>query len=106
MDGYLFFRNYKCIRVSHAVLEAWGFPRPKGHECDHINGNHTDNRLANLEWVTHAENARRRWINNAKKGLSYCGKPLKETRRDCLRIHNAYAQKHGILIQLEIQFDN
>ncbi len=103
--GYLTFRNYKHIRVSHAVLEAWGFPRPKGYECDHINGNHTDNRLANLEWVTPAENVRRRWINNAKKGLGYNGKPLKETRRSCLRMHNRYAKKHGILIQLEIQFN-
>ena len=102
--GYLQFNKYHNIKVPHAVLEAWGFPRPKGYECDHINGNHTDNRLANLEWVTHAENVRRRWIKNAKKGLGYRGKPLKETNRDCLRMHYAYAKKHGILIQLEIDF--
>ena len=102
--GYLIFRNFKCIRVSHAVLEAWGFPRPKGYECDHINGNHTDNRLVNLEWVTPAENIRRRWINNAKKGLGYNGKPLKDQHRTGKWKHNRYAQKHGILIQLEIDF--
>ncbi len=103
--GYLMFRHYKNIKVSHAILEAWGFPRPKGYECDHINGNHTDNRLVNLEWVTHDENVRRRWVNNAKKGLSYKGKPLKDVTSDGRRKHNRYAKKHGILIQLEIQFE-
>ena len=103
--GYTDFRRYNYIKVHHAVLEAWGFPRPKGYECDHINGNHTDNRLTNIEWVTPAENVRRRWVNKAKKGLGYNGKPLKETRRSCLRMHNRYAKKHGILIQLEIQFE-
>ena len=103
-QGYLKFRRYKNINAAHAVLEAWGFPRPKGYECDHINGNHTDNRLTNIEWVTPAENVRRRWVNKAKKGLGYNGKPLKETRRSCLRMHNRYAKKHGILIQLEIDF--
>jgi len=102
--GYLQFRRYHNIKVSHAVLEAWGFPRPKGYECDHINGNHTDNRLTNLEWVTHAENIRRRWIKNAKKGLGFCGKPLKDVTSDGRRKHNRYAQKHDILIQLEIDF--
>ena len=101
---YLKFRNYKCIKVHHAVLEAWGFPRPKGFECDHINGNKTDNRLVNLEWVTRGENVRRRWIKNAKKGLGYNGKPLKDVHRTTIWRHKRYAQKHGILIQLEIDF--
>ena len=103
---YRKFRNYKCVKVHHAVLEAWGFPRPKGYECDHINGNKTDNRLVNLEWVTHDENVRRRWINNAKKGLGFRGNPLKDTTYHNRWMHNRYAKKHGILIQLEIQFDN
>ena len=104
-DGYLSFQHHKCIKVSHAVLEAWGFPRPKGYECDHINGNYTDNRLTNLEWVTHSENIRRRWIKNAKKGLGFLGKPLKDVHRTTIWRHKRYAQKHGILIQLEIQFE-
>ena len=102
--GYTDFRHHKHIMVYHAVLEAWGFPRPKGYECDHINGNKKDNRITNLEWVTHSENIRRRWIMNAKKGLGFLGKPLKDVHRTNIWRHKRYAQKHGILIQLEINF--
>ena len=104
--GYLNFRHFKGIKVHHAVLEAWGFPRPKGYECDHINGNRIDNRLVNLEWVTPAENIRRRWINNAKKGLTYKGIPLEDVHRVNKWKHKRYAKKLGILIQLEIPLDN
>ena len=99
------FRNHNNIRVHHAVLEAWGYPRPPGMECDHINGDPQDNRLENLEWVTPQENVRRRWINKAKKGLGYNGIPLNKTGKDSLRMHLKYAEKHGILIQLEINFN-
>ena len=45
--------------VHHAVLLAWVSPRPEGYEADHLNGNNTDNRLCNLQWVTPSENQRR-----------------------------------------------
>lgn len=89
-NTYLKMVRYKGIAVHRAVLEAWGFPRPEGFECDHINGNHFDNRLENLEWVTRGENARRRKEMYAKRGLNYNGKPLKNQSK---------------LIQLTIQFD-
>ena len=34
-------------------------PRPEGHDIDHINGDFRDNRLVNLEYVTHQENQKR-----------------------------------------------
>ena len=42
--------------VHQLVLEAFIGPKPTGHECNHKNGNRSDNRLDNLEWVTRREN--------------------------------------------------
>ncbi len=43
-------------QVHRLVLEAFiGLP-PQGYECNHKNGHKSDNRLANLEWVTPSEN--------------------------------------------------
>ena len=39
------------------VMAAFGPPCPEGHECRHLNGNPKDNRLENLAWGTHKENA-------------------------------------------------
>ena len=100
---YLEFRNHNHIQVHHAVLEAWGFPRPAGYQCDHINGNTFDNRLENLEWVTRAENIRRRWELNASRGLSYMGKKLTELGKHALRERGKH-RKQWKLVQLTLEF--
>ena len=102
---YFEFRWYNDILVSHAVLSAWVCPRPEGMECDHINGNHLDNRLENLEWVTPAENTRRRWELNASKGLSYCGKKITELGKVALR-QRGTKRKQWKLVQLTINFND
>jgi hypothetical protein len=40
------------------VADAFLEPRPDGHEINHINGDKSDNRAENLQWVTHAQNAK------------------------------------------------
>ncbi len=40
----------------HLVLEAFVGPRPIDKEANHKNGLRDDNRLDNLEWITHREN--------------------------------------------------
>lgn len=57
------------IKVSHLVLEAFGFPRPSPHHIAcHNNDNSTDDRLQNLRWGTHADNADDRGQNGLHGG--------------------------------------
>lgn len=44
--------------VHSLVLEAFVGPCPEGFECNHKDRNRSDNRLENLEWVTHQDNCR------------------------------------------------
>lgn len=46
--------------VHQIVLLAFEGPAPlNAPEIDHINGDWTDNRLCNLEYVSHSENVKR-----------------------------------------------
>jgi hypothetical protein len=73
--GYLAVRLYlpngvrREARVHQLVLEAFVGPCPDGMEARHLNGIHTDNRLANLEWNTKAVNTadRNKHGTSAKK---------------------------------------
>ena len=46
----------KRFQVHCLVLLAFVGPCPEGMECRHLNGQHADNRLENLEWNTHTVN--------------------------------------------------
>jgi hypothetical protein len=43
-------------KVHSMVAETFLGPKPKGKECAHGNGKHTDNRVENLRWATRTEN--------------------------------------------------
>ena len=45
------------LRVHHAVLLAFGVARPAGAVCRHLDDDPTNNRLENLCWGTHRDNA-------------------------------------------------
>jgi len=51
-------RNGKTKKLYiHTLLGKAFIPNPENKRCiNHINGDKTDNRLSNLEWVTHWEN--------------------------------------------------
>ena len=49
-------KGFRTRLVHVLVLEAWIGPRPDGMVTNHKNGDKTDNRLENLEYVTQTEN--------------------------------------------------
>ena len=51
MDGITRTRN-----IHNLVMLCWAGACPQGYEINHINRNRSDNRLENLEYVTHQEN--------------------------------------------------
>lgn len=59
--GYPFYGLYdgkssRSMFGHKIVLRAFVSDRPEGMSCNHKNGVRHDNRLENLEWVTHSEN--------------------------------------------------
>lgn len=48
--------RYRRIYIHRGVCELFNGSCPPGLECRHINGNMHDNRAANLQWGTPAEN--------------------------------------------------
>lgn len=60
-------RKHQHFSVHRLVAFAFlGSPPSPIHQCNHKNGNKLDNRIANLEWVTHRENG----IHSYQSGLT------------------------------------
>lgn len=55
--GYYYVRINEISKSTHRIVATAFIPNPYNKKCvNHINGIRTDNRVENLEWVTHSEN--------------------------------------------------
>lgn len=85
--------RHTTMKVHRAVALAFLGPRPDGYQINHKNGIKTDNRVANLEYVTCHENIRHCWehgLHDAThcEGENNCRAKL--TRDDVLVIRQLY----------------
>lgn len=88
--GYLvvtFWRDNKTKTASlHRIMAVAFLPNPEGKKTvNHKNGIKTDNRLENLEWMTHAEQQRHK-VDVLHKGCGATGGGNKLTAEQVLAI--------------------
>lgn len=95
----------KSFRVHRIVLEAFVGPRPPGLICCHKDGDYHNNRLGNIHWSTHKQNA----LDSLRDGtffLPYFG-TAKLTPSIAKRMRNIYrkgfaqyriAEKFGVSV--------
>jgi hypothetical protein len=75
--------------IHRLVLEAFVGMAPAGTECAHLNGNRTDNRLANLQWTTRSVNfSHKRLHGTAGAGEKSTQAKLKDVQ--CLSMQQAF----------------
>lgn len=92
LKGLLFGKTYATHRVIWAFVHGeWP---PHGIDIDHINGDHSDNRIANLRLATRAENGRNR---GPQKGRRFKG-VVKEWNRWTARcsVNGQVHLRHGL----------
>ena len=88
----------KNVRVHVLVVAGFMGERPAGKEISHKNGDKTDNRLENLEWMTHSENikhARRTGLVSKKKLTVEAVREIRK-RVENGETHRTIASRFGI----------
>lgn len=106
-------RVHKNVTVHSLVAEAFIRERGPGDEVNHIDGNKTNNKLENLEWVGKSENAlhairtgiRKSFSGGSSKGQENPGAKLTNEQAKAIRVafdagerRKAIALRHGVSV--------
>lgn len=107
---YVLLSNKRPIAIHRAVAEAFIGPCPDGCNCNHIDGDPANNRVENLEWITHSENMKHAYRNGLtpvgeKRGNSKLtnstAASIKKMLRDGVRVFEV--AKHFCLHKSTVQ---
>jgi predicted XRE-type DNA-binding protein len=101
-------KNGERKRVTVHQLVAQHFvPNPQGKpQVDHLNGNKTDNRAENLEWVTAQENIRRSWEGDQREErVGENNHASKVTKGEAERIKMLYEETDATQSDIATRFD-
>ena len=96
---YLHYQEHasgESTSVHELVMRAFVGPRPEGNDIDHINSDTTDNRLCNLQYLTHDENVQKANIDH-KKRCKTLGTPVLAQRGDEVRRFDSITQAAAVL---------
>ncbi len=99
--------HHKCVVVHRLVMEAFVGKCPDGIQVNHKNGDKSDNRLENLEYVTPQENSIHAYQVLGRKPVHNRGEAAggaKLTESQVLQIRSEYDGKHGSYSKLARKF--
>jgi len=69
----------------HRLVAAAFIPNPQGKpQVNHIDGNKSNNRASNLEWVTQSENQIHAYANGLQRGHHVSGRAISESHKAAL----------------------
>ena len=107
-NGYYQFsvviKRKRITAIAHRIVAKYFIPNPENKsQVNHKNGIKTDNRVENLEWVSHSENMKHsfRVLKNKPYDKTCEKNPNSKLKKeDVLEIRNLY--KNNIITQSEI----
>ena len=86
--------------IHSLVLTAFRGPAPNGDQARHLDGNHWNNRLENLAWGTHSENARDSIRHGTFRNQKLNEQDVHEIRRrrECGETYSSIAKDYPVSI--------
>ncbi len=95
----------KILTIHKLVLEAFDKPKPINFQCNHIDGNKTNNHICNLEWISCLDNIHHAYKIglNQQRGKTHTNAKLSEDQ--VCQIRKLYATGNHTLTQLGQQFN-